>query len=249
MNIRLDYQLPRVFFVISLLQSLLVVQLSVAGIQFPAGLVSPESGVLCNEDVKVCYDAFGVSIGLTEVFMGRQAADHLTGELSLIEEKYFDRTNFNPVRGVSCHTLEKACYEEDVLSTPLSTALFATEAGKYDIQALPGVRWAWDGSQYNNDTAVKAKEGREYSLIFLADGSLKIKADCNNVSAGYRSEGKNLSIHPGPSTMMACGADSQDQQFLRDLNGVAGWFLKKGDLYLDMKADAGTMRFYRSGSL
>ena len=95
--------------------------------------------------MKVCYDAFGVSIGITEEFMGQQAADRLTRELSQVEEKYFDRTNFNPVQGVSCHTLEKACYEEGTLSDTISAALFADDAGKYDIQALSGVRWACAG--------------------------------------------------------------------------------------------------------
>ncbi len=48
---------------------------------------------------------------------------------------------------------------------------------------------------------------------------------------------------------MACGPDSQEQQFLRDLQGAAVWFLKKGDLYLDIRADTGTIRFYRGVAL
>lgn len=213
--------------------------------QLPADLISPEVGVICNEHVKICYNTFGVSIGITRELMGEEAAEKLTRELAAVDEKYFDRTNFNPVEGVSCHTLEKACYEGDKISKLLSAALFGRNDGCYDAHALLDVFWVWDGSRYNNDTEVRAADDRQYTLIFQADASLKIMADCNRVFAQYNSGGKSLAITLGPSTRMACAPDSQDQLFLRDLAGVAGWFMRKGDLYLDMEADAGTMRFYK----
>ncbi len=227
------------------LQSLLLSPAGASDNQLPGGLVSPQSGTICNEKVKVCYDAFGVSIGITKDVMGAQAADKLTRELAAVPEKYFDRTTFNPVQGISCHTLEKACYEDDTLSKALSSALFGAAVGKYGPDALIDVPWAWDGSRYNNDTEVLAAEGREYRLMFKADGSLQIQADCNRIFGNAAVEGRSISVTLGPGTRMACAPDSQDQQFLRDLEGVAVWFLKKGDLYLDIKFDTGTMRFYR----
>lgn len=217
--------------------------------RLPGNLISPQTGTICNEKVKVCYDSFGVSIGITKDVMGEQAADKLTRELSTVDEASFDRTNFNPVQGISCHTLEKACYENNTINDPLSSALFGDSVGEYGPDALIDVPWAWDGSRYNNDTKITAADGRNYRLNFHADGSLKILADCNRVSGSYTAEGKSISITLGPTTLMACGPDSQDQQFLRDLEDVAVWFLKKGDLYLDIKADTGTMRFYRGVAL
>ena len=245
MNTQQSLFLCKIVSVSILLQVTVFSNVSAQEKQLPAGLISPEVGTICNEHGKICYDTFGVSIGITKEVMGKQAAEKLTRELSAVDEKFFDRTNFNPIEGVSCHTLEKACYEGEKISKFLSAALFGKHEGCYDAHALLDVSWAWDGSRYNNDTEVRAADGRQYTLIFQADASLKIMADCNRVFAQYNSGGKSLTITLGPSTLMACAPDSQDHLFLRDLAGVAGWFLKKGDLYLDMEADAGTMRFYR----
>jgi heat shock protein HslJ len=46
-------------------------------------------------------------------------------------------------------------------------------------------------------------------------------------------------------TVIACPPDSQEQKFLKDLEGVVIWFFEKGTLYLDLKYDTGTMNFYR----
>ena len=231
------------------LSLLLPLEASANNSRLPGDLISPQTGAICNEKVKVCYDTFGVSIGITKDIMGEQAAEKLTRKISAVSEANFDRTNFNPVQGISCHTLEKACYEDNTVNEPLSSALFGDDVGKYGPDALIDVPWAWDGSRYNNDTEITAADGRNYRLNFQADGSLKILADCNRVLGSYTAEGKSISITLGPTTLMACAPDSQDQQFLRDLEGAAIWFLKKGDLYLDIKADAGTMRFYRGVSL
>ncbi len=72
-----------------------------------------------------------------------------------------------------------------------------------------------------------------------------IRADCNIIQGSYTTADKSMLIQLSPSTTAACGPKSLDQQFLGDLAGAAVWFLQKGNLYLDIKADAGTMKFYR----
>jgi heat shock protein HslJ len=196
--------------------------------------------------VKVCYDSHGVSIGITEAIMGREAADLLTRNLSAVDEKSFDRTNFNPVQGVSCHTLEKACYQDDTLHTALSAALFGENVQHYGPETLVGSRWAWGGSRYNNDTEVHPGDSLNFTIKFKEEGALQIQADCNTVLGSYRAESKSIAITLGPATMMACPPESADQQFLRDLEGAAIWFIKKGDLYFDLKGDVGTMAFFTS---
>lgn len=238
------------FFYSSLLSLVALLSTASAGdTKLPRDLISPQTGAICNENAQVCYDDLGVSIGITNDVMGQQAADILTRKLAVVDKKYFDATNFNPVQGVSCHTLERACYEGDTINSALSTALFGSKAGKYEPEVLIAVPWAWDGSRYNNDTEIRATDDREYRLSFQADGSLQIQADCNRVLGSYNATGKSMTIKLGPSTMMACPPGSQNQQFLKDLDGVAGWLLKKGDLYLDIKFDTGTMRFYRGVAL
>jgi heat shock protein HslJ len=241
---------PRNFldFYICLISSLLLVLALPANAndrQLPGDLVSPQIGVICNEKERFCYDSFGISIGITKDIMGEEAAGKLTRILSAVDENAFDRTNFNPTQGVSCHTLEKACYEYDTISKDISTALFENEVKKYGPDALIGVYWSWGGSRYNNDTEIVAVDSSKYGVAFHADGSLEIHTDCNKVSGGYKAEGKSISITLGPSTLMACPPNSQEQKFLKDLEGVVIWFFEKGTLYLDLKYDTGTMNFYR----
>lgn len=231
-----------------MLQMLFLLPAKAGDKHLPGGLVSTQTGVICNEKEKVCYDIYGVSLGITKDIMGQQAADTLLSEIRDVPENHFDRTNFNPAPGFSCHVFEKVCYEGDTRSEELTSALFGNSVGKYDSHALFDVPWDWVGSRYNNDTEVLAADGREYRLTFQADGSLKIQADCNRVSGRYRSKKRSISIILGPSTLMACEPGSRDQQFLRDLQGAALWFLKKGELYIDIKSDTGTMRFSRGAA-
>jgi len=45
--------------------------------------------------------------------------------------------------------------------------------------------------------------------------------------------------------MAACEEGSLEDQFTRDLTAGAIWFLKDGDLYIDLKYDSGTMKLSR----
>lgn len=48
--------------------------------------------------------------------------------------------------------------------------------------------------------------------------------------------------------MVACPPDSQDAQFMNQLSNAAIYFIDGGNLYIDLFADAGTMRFVPQGS-
>jgi copper homeostasis protein (lipoprotein) len=52
-----------------------------AAAELPAGLSSPDHGVVCDNRRGVCFDRFGPSIGLTEAFLGADAARALTAIL------------------------------------------------------------------------------------------------------------------------------------------------------------------------
>ena len=108
---------------------------------------------------------------------------------------------------------------------------------------LMGVEWRWQGSQYNNDTKSVPVEPDRYTLTLQPDGKVNIRADCNRGGGTYALDGNKIAITITHTTRAACLADSLEQPFIRDLNGVAGWFLKDGDLYMDVKHDTGTMKF------
>ena len=108
--------------------------------------------------------------------------------------------------------------------------------------ALTGTTWGWvSTTDPQGETAVT--DPSRYTILFNEDGSANIKADCNNVGASYTVDGGSISIVLGPSTLAACPPDSLDQQFLAGLSSAAVYFFEEGDLFMDMAADAGTMRF------
>jgi len=108
---------------------------------------------------------------------------------------------------------------------------------------LTGTVWQWVQTLYNNDTRVDPAKPANYTIRFLTDGKINVKADCNVKGGVYSTEGKRISIEISHSTMAACEEGSLEEQFVRDLTGGAIFFFRDGDLYIDIKYDTGTMRF------
>lgn len=115
--------------------------------------------------------------------------------------------------------------------------------------SLQGVTWQWVSLTTPETETIVNDPGR-YTIRFNADGTAGIKADCNTVLASYSTDESSITIVPGPTTLVACPEDSLDQQFVSSLSNAAIYFFQDGDLYLDMFASAGTLRFIaqRSGS-
>jgi len=112
-----------------------------------------------------------------------------------------------------------------------------------DKSSLTDAIWRWQKSVYNNDTESLPTDPDRYTLAMQLDGRVNIRADCNRGGGTYILDEKKLSITITHTTRAACSPGSLEQPYIRDLNGVAGWFLKEGDLYLDIKFGTGTMKF------
>jgi heat shock protein HslJ len=124
------------------------------------------------------------------------------------------------------------------LDAMIQSLTFVTESES----ELTGDTWQWlSTTDPVNQTDVA--DPTSYTILFNEDGSANIKADCNNVGATYTTDGSSISITLGPSTLAACPPGSLDQQFLNGLSNVATYFFQDGDLFMDMFADGGTMRF------
>lgn len=113
---------------------------------------------------------------------------------------------------------------------------------------LTGTPWEWVSTTDPVQGTVAVNDPSRYVILFNEDGSVAIQADCNSVGATYTTEGNNINIVPGPSTMAACPPDSLDSQFLAQLSSAAIYFIEGGNLYLDLPADSGTMRFVPQGT-
>lgn len=123
------------------------------------------------------------------------------------------------------------------------TLRFAPPAAAEQAGRLTASTWQWirltDPQQQ-----VEIDSPENYTLTFLPDGSVQIKADCNQATASYTAtEGGSLSITPGISTLVACPPGSRGEEFVQKLGFSAIYFFQDGHLFIDLMADDGAMEF------
>jgi heat shock protein HslJ len=118
-------------------------------------------------------------------------------------------------------------------------AMAAGEGGE-----LVGRAWGWQGTTYSGNRQVVPDAPERYSLHFMPDGHVQLRADCNRGRARYETgANRALSLGPAAVTKIGCPAGSKDGEFLRQLGEVAGYRFVDGDLVLALDADEGAMRF------
>jgi heat shock protein HslJ len=103
------------------------------------------------------------------------------------------------------------------------------DATTTDPNQVTDIVWEWETLKvktgYDNEAQRPIQETstipdpENYTLILREDGTFNGKADCNEISGTYSSEG-GYSFTMGPSTMAFCGEDSLDQQYLELLSRV-----------------------------
>jgi heat shock protein HslJ len=108
---------------------------------------------------------------------------------------------------------------------------------------LVGPAWQWTGFSDPVEGPQAIADPAQYTVEFLTDGQVKIKADCNHASGTYTAEDSSILIEIGPMTMAHCGPDSVSDEFIYALGNARIYFFEGEDLYLDLFADSGTMRF------
>lgn len=82
-----------------------------------------------------------------------------------------------------------------------------------------------------------------YTIAFNPDGTVNVKADCNNAAGTYTADDSgSLTIQLGPMTLAACPPNSRSDEFVQKLGFVRNFFMENGFVYLDMLADGGTLQ-------
>lgn len=124
-------------------------------------------------------------------------------------------------------------------------ALAACGGQSADSESIIGTTWKWqmfeDSGDVNN---VTVPDPANYTLTLNEDGTASIKADCNQVSWTYEIDGSRLTFNTlGPSTLAMCAEDSLDTVYLQRLGDTTTYVTSEGQLYLNLKADAGNMVF------
>jgi heat shock protein HslJ len=102
--------------------------------------------------------------------------------------------------------------------------------------------WQWQSTQASTGTSTSVADPTRYTINFQADGSLQIRADCNQVGGTYTVSSSNLMLALGPSTLAACPPDSQADQFLDDLGQVTTYTVTGNSLELGLQG-GGRMQY------
>jgi len=95
----------------------------------------------------------------------------------------------------------------------------------------------------NNGTLIRVSDPSRYTITFMANGMLAIKADCNRGTGTYQTTSGQMTITLGAMTAAACPPDSQDTIFVQQLSNVGGYVFDGSALILNLKLDSGGMRF------
>ncbi len=78
-------------------------------------------------------------------------------------------------------------------------------------------------------------------VTFKDDGTVNIKADCNDATGTYTLDGANVTIEAGAATLAACPGDSRSEQFLQLLGDAAQMLPLDGKIYISLKTEGSTM--------
>lgn len=82
-----------------------------------------------------------------------------------------------------------------------------------------------------------------YTVQFLPDGSLLIKADCNRGSGSYEISGYGLTIPPFATTLALCSEESLDSAFTFALTNISSFAYAHDTLVLVQQNGAGSLVF------
>ena len=141
----------------------------------------------------------------------------------------------DPMCCPSQKTIQTYALENDTL------ALVASET---TMPELVGPVWMWvrfdDMAGENN---IVVDDPTQYTLEFIADGTYRLKADCNQGGGGYTVDGNSLTLGPGPMTLAACGPESLYDDYVKNLVDVVTFVFDGENLILNLKMEAGNMVF------
>jgi heat shock protein HslJ len=102
--------------------------------------------------------------------------------------------------------------------------------------------WEWERTVAPSGT-LESPAPQRYTLELSPNGRLLVRADCNRGTGAYRIGDGTIALGPIATTRMACPPGSLGEPYLRDLQRAADFFVENAHLFLELPADAGTMRF------
>jgi heat shock protein HslJ len=141
----------------------------------------------------------------------------------------------------SQHRHVRAAFAALALVT-MALALAACSSGSGD---LTGKTWQLTAITEKTPAfqgVVPPADQGKYTIEFKADGTFSAKADCNLLGGTYKTDKANLTITPGPSTLMACPDGSYGDLYAHALSQAASYAIANDQLTITLK-DGGTLAF------
>ena len=122
---------------------------------------------------------------------------------------------------------------------------FAGEPPEMSSMDITGTVWHWVQTRYSDDRKTAPVDPENYSIQFYEDGLLKVNADCNKKGGTYSLSGNKVSLQIAHSTAAECPEGSLEEPFEKDLTAGSIFFIKNGDLYIELQSDAGTIKLIK----
>ena len=112
------------------------------------------------------------------------------------------------------------------------------------IAGLEGTSWQLIRFEGGDGRVLVAKDRKQYTLAFTAEGKVSARIACNRGHGTWTSDTPgSLALGPLALTRMACPPDSMVTRLTRDWKHVRSYVRKEGRLYLSLMADGGIYEF------
>jgi heat shock protein HslJ len=166
-----------------------------------------------------------------------------------------ENTSVEPAENISAEPIENTP-AESAENTPVESAGGAGSAGStteglepISADNITSIEWQWTSFQDSDSPEIQitVPDPENYTLAFFADGTYYIKADCNSGSGTYTLEGNSLILDLPATTLVACGPESMDGEYLSLLPTIEAVALEGGQLVLYPGNEGDKMFFINGG--
>jgi heat shock protein HslJ len=203
-------------------------------------LVTDPGGSGTFYDLAVVMEQGGQPVNVATASLGdRVQINSLTLEN---DEIVVDMVNQGPDDPMCCPTqrvVQTYALQGDQL---VQTSSQVVGGGAGEGQNLTGVVWRW--IQFADPSSqLTIDDPSQYTVEFMPDGQVHVKADCNMGNGSYSTEGNSISIEILAVTMAMCPPGSLSDQYLQNLNAAGLYALQGNNLMIDLQANSGTMTF------
>lgn len=120
----------------------------------------------------------------------------------------------------------------------------AGSSGGGATMELGGTLWQWAG-YVSPVERLTIDDPSRYTIEFGLDGRVACRVDCNRANGPYKVTEREINVNLLAMTRAFCGPNSHGDTFASYLTRVTTWFVRDGQLYMEMPVDSGTLRFTR----